>query len=316
MRLVTYVQNGRPCAGVLVDGGLRVLSARELATEAGLSSREVDACDGMTTLLEAGPGLQAGLRAVLHQPHAGAVPIGDVRLLPPIPRPEKILCLGLNYRDHALETKLAAPTVPVVFPKYANSLIGPQDEVILPAESQQIDYEGELAVVIGTRCKGVSPEEALQYVAGVMVFNDITARDLQFETSQWTLGKAIDTFAPCGPAIVSLDEIADIQALQIETRLNGNLVQSDTTAAMIFPVAETVARLAQNMTLQPGDIIATGTPAGVGYTREPPLFLRENDVIEITIEHVGVLRNRVSLCAPEDALTPEALSLHSGRRQS
>jgi 2-keto-4-pentenoate hydratase/2-oxohepta-3-ene-1,7-dioic acid hydratase in catechol pathway len=312
MRLVTYVQNGRPCAGVLVDGGLRVLSARELATEAGLSSREVDACDGMTTLLEAGPGLQAGLRAVLHQPHAGAVPIGDVRLLPPIPRPEKILCLGLNYRDHALETKLAAPTVPVVFPKYANSLIGPQDEVILPAESQQIDYEGELAVVIGTRCKGVSPEEALQYVAGVMVFNDITARDLQFETSQWTLGKAIDTFAPCGPAIVSLDEIADIQALQIETRLNGNLVQSDTTAAMIFPVAETVARLAQNMTLQPGDIIATGTPSGVGYTREPPLFLRENDVIEITIEHVGVLRNRVSLRAREDALTLGALP-HSGR---
>jgi 2-keto-4-pentenoate hydratase/2-oxohepta-3-ene-1,7-dioic acid hydratase in catechol pathway len=312
MRLITYVQNGRPCAGVLVDGGRRVLSARELATEAGLSSREVDACDGMTTLLEAGPGIQAGLKAVLHQPHAGAVPIGDVHLLPPIPRPEKILCLGLNYRDHALETKLAAPTVPVVFPKYANSLIGPEDEVILPAESQQIDYEGELAVVIGTRCKGVSPEEALQYVAGVMVFNDITARDLQFETSQWTLGKAIDTFAPCGPAIVSLDEIADIQALQIETRLNGNLVQSDTTAAMIFPVAETVARLAQNMTLQPGDIIATGTPSGVGYTREPPLFLRENDVIEITIEHVGVLRNRVSLRAREDALTLGALP-HSGR---
>jgi 2-keto-4-pentenoate hydratase/2-oxohepta-3-ene-1,7-dioic acid hydratase in catechol pathway len=221
------------------------------------------------------------------------VALDDVRLLPPVPDPDKILCIGLNYRDHAEETGMPAPPAPIVFAKFRNSLAGPNDPIVLPEASQAVDYEAELAVVIGQRCRNVAAAGALDYVAGAMAFNDVSARDLQMQTSQWTMGKAIDTFAPCGPALVLMDEIGHLQDLRVETRVNGRTVQSGSTASMIFPVAELIEFISSVMTLEPGDIIATGTPAGVGFTRTPPLLIAADDLVEVEIENIGLLANPV-----------------------
>jgi len=215
-----------------------------------------------------------------------------VRLGPPIPDPEKIICLGLNYRSHAEEAGLSVPKVPILFAKYRNALTGPTSPIILPGISEEIDYEGELAVVVGKQCKNVAVEEALDYVAGYMAFNDVSARDLQMRTGQWLSGKTLDTFAPCGPALV-INEISDPQDLDISTRVNGQTLQQSNTRNMIFSVAETLAYISQLMTLEPGDIIATGTPEGVGFKRNPPIFLRHGDVVEVEIEGIGALRNPV-----------------------
>jgi 2-keto-4-pentenoate hydratase/2-oxohepta-3-ene-1,7-dioic acid hydratase in catechol pathway len=226
--------------------------------------------------------------------------VSELALGPPVPDPEKILCLGLNYRDHAEEVGAKAPPAPIVFAKFANSLIGQGQPIVRPAISDEIDYEAELAVVIGRRCRSVSEAQALDYVAGGMPFNDVSARDLQMRTSQWTAGKAIDTFAPTGPALVLGTEIDDLQSLRIEARVNGDPLQSGTTADMIFSIAETIAFLSQFMTLEPGDIIATGTPAGVGFTREPPVRLRAGDRVEVEVEGLGVLSNPVIDERPPD----------------
>ncbi len=198
---------------------------------------------------------------------------GAVRLGPPIPDPEKIICLGLNYRDHAREAGLSEPAAPMFFAKWANSLIGPTDPIVPPRTgSEQVDYEAELAVVIGKPARNIEAAHALEHVAGAMAFNDVSARDLQMANNLWTGGKAIDTFGPCGPALVTADEIADLQALPVRARVNGETVQDGNTAEMIFSVADTIAFLSQIMTLAPGDIIATGTPAGIGNARDPKLF--------------------------------------------
>jgi 2-keto-4-pentenoate hydratase/2-oxohepta-3-ene-1,7-dioic acid hydratase in catechol pathway len=199
----------------------------------------------------------------------------------------------VNYREHAAETNLEVPQVPTIFAKFRNCLIGPTAPILLPHVSTAIDYEGELAVIIGTRCKNVSESDALQYVAGYTVCNDVSARDIQTKTSQWTAGKALDTFAPMGPGIVPASEIADPQTLELTTRLNGQVVQHDTTANMVFSVAAAIAFLSSLMTLEPGDIIATGTPSGVGFRRNPPLFMHHGDVVEVEIERVGTIRNPV-----------------------
>jgi 2-keto-4-pentenoate hydratase/2-oxohepta-3-ene-1,7-dioic acid hydratase in catechol pathway len=226
--------------------------------------------------------------------NAGIAPVpGNVRLGPPVPDPDKIICLGLNYRDHAREANLAVPKVPLLFAKFRNSLIGPFDSIELPPASDNVDYEAELAIVIGRRAKRLSEEDALQYIFGAMAMNDVSARDVQLATSQWMAGKAIDTFAPCGPALVSRNELGDMQELAIRTHVNGVLVQDGNTAEMIFGVSYTVSYLSQLMTLEPGDIIATGTPAGVGFKRQPPLRLKDGDVVEIDIENIGRLHNSV-----------------------
>jgi 2-keto-4-pentenoate hydratase/2-oxohepta-3-ene-1,7-dioic acid hydratase in catechol pathway len=217
----------------------------------------------------------------------------DIIFGPPIPDPDKILCIGLNYREHARESGLEVPPVPVVFAKFRNSLIGPGAAIELPAISQQVDYEGELAVVIGKRCKNVNPDEAPSAVAGYSAFNDVSARDLQLQVSQWTVGKAIDTFAPMGPGLVSAHLVPDPQQLELITRLNGQVVQQSSTADMIFSVAEIISYLSRSMTLEPGDIIATGTPSGVGFKREPALFLKPGDVVEVEISSIGLLSNPV-----------------------
>jgi 2-keto-4-pentenoate hydratase/2-oxohepta-3-ene-1,7-dioic acid hydratase in catechol pathway len=217
----------------------------------------------------------------------------DIIFGPPVPDPDKILCIGLNYREHARESGLEVPPVPIVFAKFRNSLIGSGAAIELPGISQQVDYEGELAVVIGRRCKNISADEALSTVAGYSAFNDVSARDLQLQVSQWTVGKAVDTFAPMGPGLISAHLIPDPQQLELITRLNGQVVQQSSTADMIFSVAEIISYLSRSMTLEPGDIIATGTPSGVGFKREPALFLKPGDVVEVEISSIGVLSNPV-----------------------
>ena len=223
----------------------------------------------------------------------GVFQVASVEIGPPVPDPDKIICIGINYADHASEAGLARTEVPLFFAKFRNSLTGPTSPILLPRVSSQIDYEGELAVIIGTRCKEVSEQEALQYVAGYTIMNDVSARDLQMQTSQYMAGKALDTFAPMGPGIVLAAEIPNPQSLTLTTRVNGQVVQHASTATMLFSVATIISFLSSLMTLEPGDIIATGTPSGVGFKRTPPLFLREGDVVEVEIEGIGQLRNPV-----------------------
>jgi 2-keto-4-pentenoate hydratase/2-oxohepta-3-ene-1,7-dioic acid hydratase in catechol pathway len=211
-----------------------------------------------------------------------------------VPDPQKIICLGLNYRDHAAESGLQPPAAPMFFAKFPNSLAGPHADIVPPATTEKVDYEAELAVVIGRRGRNIAEAHALAHVAGAMAFNDVSARDLQLANNLWTGGKAVDTFAPCGPALVSLEEIGDLQDLGVRTRVNGEVLQDGSTASMIFGVAATIAFLSQIMTLEPGDIVATGTPAGVGQSRTPPRFLQAEDVVEVEIDGLGTLRNRVA----------------------
>jgi 2-keto-4-pentenoate hydratase/2-oxohepta-3-ene-1,7-dioic acid hydratase in catechol pathway len=211
----------------------------------------------------------------------------------PIERPQKIICVGLNYRDHAEEQGVDAPGKPILFAKWPNTLIGPGEAIVLPAASEQVDYEAELGVVIGKRARNVSVENALDAVGGYVCVNDVSARDLQFSDGQWTRGKSPDTFCPVGPRVVPAAEIPDPQALAIRALLNGEVMQDSSTANMIFGVAEIVSFISQVITLEPGDLIATGTPAGVGVFRDPPVFLRAGDEITIEIEGIGALTNPV-----------------------
>jgi 2-keto-4-pentenoate hydratase/2-oxohepta-3-ene-1,7-dioic acid hydratase in catechol pathway len=223
----------------------------------------------------------------------GAVSLDDVEIGPPVPDPEKILCLGLNYAEHAAEANLEVPQAPALFAKYANALVGPRAAVRVPPVTTKVDYEGELAVIVGTTCRAVSEADALDCVVGYSVMNDVSARDLQMQTSQWTAGKALDTFAPMGPGIALADDVGDPQDLMIVTRVNGEVVQEDSTAKMVRSVRSIVAGLSTLMTLRPGDIIATGTPAGVGSKRTPPRFLRDGDVVEVEIERIGAIANTI-----------------------
>lgn len=206
----------------------------------------------------------------------------------------KIVAVGLNYVDHAREVELALPERPLLFAKWPNAVIGDGDEIVIPPGVEHVDYEAELAAVIGARAKGVSVENALEVVEGYTCLNDVSARVIQFADGQWTRAKSIDTFCPIGPRVVPRDEVGDPQALRIACRVNGETVQDATTADMIFPVAELVAFISETITLEPGDVIATGTPPGVAYGRPDPRYLRDGDVVEIEIERIGTLTNRVS----------------------
>jgi 2-keto-4-pentenoate hydratase/2-oxohepta-3-ene-1,7-dioic acid hydratase in catechol pathway len=231
----------------------------------------------------------------------GALPVDGeplalsaVRLTSPIPEPGKIIGVGLNYRDHANETGQPIPDEPILFAKFATSVVANGDAVVLPGSAPDaVDYEAELAVVIGTTARRVSTSDALNYVAGYTCANDVTARDLQWHGTQWLHGKAIDTFLPLGPWIVTADEIVDPQALTIECSVSGERVQASNTSEMIFGVAELIGFISQTLTLSPGDVICTGTPAGVGYTRTPPRYLRPGDRITVSIGGIGDLTNAV-----------------------
>ncbi len=216
-------------------------------------------------------------------------------ILPPLFDPGKILCIGLNYKDHALETKAEIPFEPVVFSKFSSTITAPEQPIILPRVAQNVDYEAELVVVIGVPGKRIDEKSALRHVAGYCCGNDVSARDWQRGRpgGQWLLGKTPDTFAPLGPWFVTADEIKDPQKLGIQLRLNGETMQNGNTSEMIFPVAKLIAHVSQLITLETGDIIFTGTPAGVGVARDPKVFLKSGDVVEVEIEGLGVLRNHV-----------------------
>jgi 2-keto-4-pentenoate hydratase/2-oxohepta-3-ene-1,7-dioic acid hydratase in catechol pathway len=212
----------------------------------------------------------------------------------PIDRPGKIICVGLNYKDHAEEQRVDLPTAPLLFAKWNNTLIGPGDPIVIPSVVTKTDYEAELGVVIGSRVKDASAENALEAVAGYICVNDVSARDLQFADGQWSRGKSPDTYCPVGPRLVPRDEVPDPQDLKIRAILNGETMQDSTTANMVFGVAEIIAYVTRTITLEPGDLIATGTPAGVGAFRDPKVFMQPGDEITIEIEGLGSLTNPVT----------------------
>jgi 2-keto-4-pentenoate hydratase/2-oxohepta-3-ene-1,7-dioic acid hydratase in catechol pathway len=271
LKLVTYsTGGGAPKVGQIEDGGVRPL--------------------GGGTLLD----------YILHgrgpdrQPGGETVALPEANIHPPIARPGKIIAIGLNYEDHAQETGAEIPEKPIVFAKYPNTIVGPGAPIRIPPITEQVDYEAELAVIIGDRAKNVSEAEALDHVFGYTNANDVSARDLQFsEGGQWTRSKSIDTFCPIGPYVATRDEVPDPQALSIRAILNGETVQDGATSKMIFSVAQLVSFLSRGMTLEPGDIIITGTPPGVGMAREPQLWMKPGDEVTIEIEGLGALTNPV-----------------------
>ncbi len=214
----------------------------------------------------------------------------------PIPRPGKIICIGLNYRDHAEESGMDVPKSPVTFSKFANSVVGPNAEVVIPPGSVESDYEAEFGIVIGKTATRVSEADAMEHVLGYVCINDVSARDFQFADGQWQRGKSPDTFCPMGEAVVTRDEIADPHNLRVQLRLNGETMQDSNTKQLVFGVEALVSFLSQWTTLEPGDVIPTGTPPGVGFARKPPVYIQPGDVMEVDIEGLGILRNPVVAC--------------------
>ena len=221
------------------------------------------------------------------------VPSRDAYWFAPVPRPGKLICIGLNYRDHAKESGMPIPEKPIIFSKFSSAVIAPGEPVVLPAGSQKVDYEAELAVVIGRRAKNVKADSAYDHVLGYTAFNDVSARDFQFADGQWQRGKSCDTFAPMGQSIVTTDTITDPHKLAIKLILNGEIMQDSNTDQLIFGVPQLIEFISETITLEPGDVIATGTPAGVGFARNPPMFLKPGDEMEVTVEGIGGLNNPV-----------------------
>ena len=217
----------------------------------------------------------------------------DIEIYAPVPRPNKIICIGLNYRDHAQESGMPIPTSPIIFSKFSTCVIGANQPIILPKGSEQVDYEAELAFIVGRLAKSVKKEKAMDYVFGYTNFNDVSARDFQFADGQWQRGKSCDTFAPVGEFVATTDEIENPHNLSIKLRLNGETLQNSNTYQLIFNIPEIIEFLSQTITLEAGDIVATGTPPGVGFARKPPIFLQDGDKIEIEIEGLGILANPV-----------------------
>jgi len=280
MRLVSFANAGeRPLVGVMVDDQVVAL--------------DPSAYPDMNSFLSAGASALAYAEKAAQSKSQKTYRLSEVTLLAPVPRPGKIIAVGLNYRDHAIETKMEIPTVPVIFAKFPSSINGPEGSVVLPEDDPQCDYEAELGVVIGRNAKSVSEAEALNYVAGYMPLNDVSARRWQFADKQWVRGKSCDTFCPTGPWLTTQDAVADPHALAIQMRVNGKVVQNSNTSNLIFRVPALIAFISAAITLEPGDIIATGTPDGVGVFGKPPVFLKSGDVMEVEIEGLGVLRNRV-----------------------
>lgn len=300
MRLVTYQVERRIRIGALHGDRVVDLAAAQRALD---GSSDALFPETMIALLEAGgQGLQmAATAAAFAETHpAGLVqPLEQVMLLPPVTRPGKVIALGRNYADHAAEGGAEPPKYPMLFHKTATSLLGAGGTIVIPPVTAKVDSEGELAVIIGRTCKQVSPDDALDYVAGYSIANDVSARDLQRRTSQFTAGKMLDTFGPLGPALVTCDEVSDPGNLAIKTKLNGWVMQDSHTSKMIFSVPYTISYISQIATLEVGDVILTGTPEGVGYARTPPVFLQDGDVVSVEIEGLGVLTNVVRCQAQE-----------------
>lgn len=223
----------------------------------------------------------------------GGIALADVRVLAPLANAQKLIFIGLNYRDHAIESKMEIPSTPTVFAKFANTVVNPGDPIVLPKNSAKPDYEAEFAFVIGKRGKHIQAANWREYVAGYTMVNDVSARDLQLATSQWMMGKTCDTFCPMGPYVVTADEVANPHNLDIALVLNGETMQDSNTGELIFKIPELIEHLSSVMTLEPGDVIATGTPAGVGFSKQPPRWLQPGDECVVRVEGLGELRNPV-----------------------
>ena len=249
----------------------------------------------MLEVLAGGQEARAKIDNFIYAPPAGATfPAASVKLLAPVPHPPKLICVGLNYRDHAAESRMEIPKVPTIFSKFSTAVIGPGDPIVLPKNSTQPDYEAEFAFVIGQGGRHIAAADWDRHVFGYTLINDVSARDFQMATSQWLMGKTFDTFAPMGPHIVSLDEIPDPHALDISLRINGEVLQHSNTRELIFKIPDLVAYLSSVFTLQPGDVVSTGTPAGVGFARNPPRFLNPGDEVQVEVDKIGELRNPVT----------------------
>jgi acylpyruvate hydrolase len=277
MRLVTYRREDAARAGVQTDEG--VLDAAEI-----LGTDPI----GVRQLIE-----ENRIEELREKSQGGAQPVAGAELLPPIPNPDKIICIGLNYRSHAAEAGIDPPAEPTFFAKFRNALAPAGATVSLPAASEKVDYEAEVAFVIGQRCSEVDPAEATDAIAGYMLLNDLSARDLQFATPQWMPGKVFDGSAPCGPALVTPDEAGRPDEISFTLDLNGERMQDASTSDLIFSAPELVSRLSRWMTLEPGDIVSTGTPSGVGSVRDPPVWLKPGDEIVIASPTLGELRTTI-----------------------
>jgi acylpyruvate hydrolase len=288
MAYASYEQDGLPHVGE-VDGG------------------DVIPLQGIA---EIGPDTPIEVLATAERLHGARTPLAKIRLRPVSPRPQKIFCVGLNYRAHVEESKRELPTYPVLFPKYASNLIGPADDIVLPPEAQQVDYEGELAVVIGRGGRRIAETNALDHVLGYAVANDVTMRDYQYKTHQWMQGKAWDDSTPLGPFVVTPDEVDPTRG-GIRTIVNGTKVQDSDLSFMIFSIPRLIATVSAFTALSPGDVILTGTPSGVGYRRDPQLFLHDGDVVTVEIDGVGTITNRV---ATPPTNTPSAPPQRAGEQ--
>lgn len=290
MRLFSYLQYGQPRAAISVSG--QAFDAELLLHSQGLapttSVRELLTRFGSSLAELAGIAGRSGAEV------ARIDPVKKEQLTSPILDPEKVFCVGLNYLDHVGETGRALPKYPDVFTKFASSLTGPYSDIEGTQASEQLDFEGELAIVIGRAGRDIAPDQALSHVAGFTVMNDVTARDLQHRGTQWVLGKSLEGSTPLGPEIVTLDELPEDLVLDIETKLNGEQMQRSNTGHFIFPIADVISYISKVVTLSPGDIIATGTPAGIGAKRTPAIWMRTGDVIEVTIEGIGTISNRIA----------------------
>jgi len=273
--------------GAMVDGD-QIADLTPSILPLGLSSSEILRCYDLSTNF-----VEPAMEAV----NSGQLPlvdIGDVKVEAPVPRPGKIICIGLNYLDHVMESGMEIPKAPLLFSKFVTSVAASEDPILLPGGSEQVDFEAELAVLIGRRAKNIRLEDAMDYVFGYTNFNDVSARDMQFADGQWQRGKSCDTFAPFGEYVATKDELPDPHNLRIQFRLNGDKMQDSNTDQMIFKIPDLIEFISRSITLEPGDIIATGTPPGVGFARQPPVFLRDGDVCEVEIEGLGVLVNPVT----------------------
>jgi acylpyruvate hydrolase len=293
MKLVTYTADGPPRLGAIVDNQIIDLAAAYEAVPR--SNTDPFPLTMIALLAEGNRGLEK-VKAAIERGKETAVslPLNTITYLSPVLKPEKVIALGRNYAAHAKEGGAEPPKFPMLFHKTATSLNGHNQPVVIPPVTEMVDFEGELAIIIGKQCKNVSETEALDYVGGYTIANDVSARDWQWRTSQFTAGKMLDTFCPLGPALVTPDEIPDIQNLRVQTRLNGQTMQDGHTSMMIFSVAFTISYISQISTLEVGDVILTGTPEGVGYARKPPIYMQPGDEITIEIERLGVLTNHLA----------------------
>ncbi|MBI1282591.1 MAG: fumarylacetoacetate hydrolase [Anaerolineaceae bacterium] len=282
MKLVSFVQNGATHIGALVNENSIV----------DFSQADASLPTDMLGFLKGGKTTQAAAQKAVDG-GAKTIALSDVKLLAPIPNPGKIICIGLNYSDHAAETGQPIPKFPIIFSKYSNTVIANGENIVLPRVSNEVDYEAELGFVIGKTAKYVKAADALDTVAGYLPINDVSARDYQTRTSQWTMGKTFDTFAPMGPALTTSDEIPNPGNLKISLTINGETLQNSNTDKLIFNVQQLIEALTEVMTLEPGDIVSTGTPPGVGMARNPKRYMKAGDVVNVTIEGLGTLSNPV-----------------------